>query len=354
VISNELNFDLPVVPAKAEEPEVKSSKEPVFEPVTPPTPPTIIIPVKGEDKAPKPPIVLIPDTPAPSADQSKPPTIVIPDLTPAPNADKSKSPPPLVDLDTPPAPTKPSSPAPPAKPETIPPPAIDLDPTPVAPQAKPTPPATPKPELSQPVPPVSGAGQEIVLPPIAESPKVPMKTEPVSPVAPPTAPTAPGTKNVDPPVNNELPKSPMPLIREPVPSTPKVADGAKLKLLLRVGDGQPRFEIRNTASSDLLLKVYGEKVEMQSPNDGRSSLAGVTAIGRVRFTAPGIEGTCDHLTILSATGEVLMKGNIRMKTKHGRSWSEMTAEKMVYQIGTNGLASSESRPAVRPASYIPD
>ena len=44
------------------------------------------------------------------------------------------------------------------------------------------------------------------------------------------------------------------------------------------------------------------------------TLAGVTAIGRVRFTAPGIEGTCDHLTILSATGEVLLKGNIHLKT----------------------------------------
>jgi hypothetical protein len=264
----------------------------------------------------------------------------------------------LIDVDTPPAPapTKPSSPGPPAKPETIPPPAIDFD-IPIAPPAKPMPPvATPKPDLGTPVPPTSGAGQEIVLPPIAESPKVPMKTEPVSPVAPlppPSPPLYPRTTVDDPPVK-EGPKSPMPLIRDSAPSTPKVADGSKLKLLLRVGDGQPRFEIRNTANSDLMLKVYGEKVEMQAPNDARSSLAGVTAIGRVRFTAPGIEGTCDHLTILSATGEVLMKGNIRMKTKHGKSWSEMTAEKMVYQIGANGLASTESRPVVRPASYIPD
>jgi hypothetical protein len=122
-----------------------------------------------------------------------------------------------------------------------------------------------------------------------------------------------------------------------------------------VGDGQPRFEIRNSASTELLLKVYGERVEMQSPPDARSSLAGVTAIGRVRFTAPGIEGTCDHLTILSGTGEVLLKGNIHMKSKRGKTWSEMTAEKMVYQIGTSGLSTTATpRNPVTPASYIPD
>ena len=124
-------------------------------------------------------------------------------------------------------------------------------------------------------------------------------------------------------------------------------------MLLRMGDGQPRFEIRNTTTTELLMKVYGEKIEMQAPPDARSSLAGVTAIGRVRFTAPGIEGTCDHLTILSATGEVLLKGNIHLKTKRGKTWSEMTAEKMVYQIGTAGLA-TPGTPKVTPASYIPD
>ena len=95
---------------------------------------------------------------------------------------------------------------------------------------------------------------------------------------------------------------------------------------------------------------------MQSPPDQKSSsLAGVSAAGRVRFTAPGIEGTCDQLTILSATGEVLLKGNIHLKSKNGKGWSEMTAEKMVYQIGASGMAKpTGTRPTVTPAGYIPD
>ena len=127
---------------------------------------------------------------------------------------------------------------------------------------------------------------------------------------------------------------------------------AKLKMLVRMGDAKPRFEIRSSASQELLLKVYGERIEMQTPPEGKTSVVGVSAQGKVRFTAPGIEGTCDHLTILSGTGEVLLKGNIHLKTKRGKSWSEMTAEKMVYQIGNAGLATT--RNPVTPATYIPE
>lgn len=156
-----------------------------------------------------------------------------------------------------------------------------------------------------------------------------------------------------PPVAGDAPSRPhlMPDVRNPPPEPT-----AKLKLLLRMGDGQPRFEIRNIASTELLLKVYGERIDMQSPPDQKSSsLVGVSAAGHVRFTAPGIEGTCDQLTILSATGEVLLKGNIHLKSKNGKGWSEMTAEKMVYQIGTSGIGKpAGSRTTVTPAGYIPD
>lgn len=138
-------------------------------------------------------------------------------------------------------------------------------------------------------------------------------------------------------------------------SKPEVAT-ARLKMTLRMGDGRPRFEIRNSSSEEILLKVYGEKVEMTAPPEGKSSsVAGVSASGRVKFTAPGIEGTCDQLTILSGTGEVLMKGNIHLKTKRGKSWSEMTAEKMVYQIGNAGLGNAAStKNPVTPASFPSD
>jgi hypothetical protein len=127
----------------------------------------------------------------------------------------------------------------------------------------------------------------------------------------------------------------------------------KLKMLVRLGDGRPRFEIRTSDSADLLFKVYAEKVDMQPAPEGAKTnpIAGVTAVGQVRFVGPGVEGTCDQLCVLSGTGEVLLKGNVSMKTKRGKTWSEMTAEKMIYQIGASGLSTTANSGAIRPASH---
>ena len=48
----------------------------------------------------------------------------------------------------------------------------------------------------------------------------------------------------------------------------------------------------------------------------------------------------------------MLKGNIHLKTKRGKTWSEMTAEKMVYQIGSLGLTGS--RAPVVPTKYVRD
>ena len=192
------------------------------------------------------------------------------------------------------------------------------------------------------IPPVKPTADPVPPPPLkVETPAPPKRVDTTTP--PVLTPDLPAATHKAPPETVKIPIA---------PATPK-AEATKLKMLLRMGDGQPRFEIRNSGTTEMLMKVYGEKIEMQAPPDARSTLAGVTAIGRVRFTAPGLEGTCDHLTILSGTGEVLLKGNIHLKTRHGKTWSEMTAEKMVYQIGTAGLT-APGNPRVTPASYIPD
>jgi hypothetical protein len=324
-------FATPPTGDKTEPPKEPTPLPTSVKPAVPPTAadtPAPVVPVKAEEFD-------LPSIPTPNADaKSKPTTepVFEPIAPPAPlilkaSGEDVKAPPvvvppvPMIDL----PPVKPI--APPAAPKTeTPPPVIDLD-IPIPAVTKPAPlTSPPKPEVVTPIAPPAATKSDYV-PPIAPL----TMPAPVPPLAPPVSPLPPSTP----------------------PAATKATDSAKLKMLLRMGDGQPRFEIRNTTTTELLLKVYGEKIEMQAPPESRSSVAGVTAIGRVRFTAPGIEGTCDHLTILSATGEVLLKGNIRMKTKHGKSISEMTAEKMVYQIGTSGLA-TRSMPPVRPASYIPD
>jgi hypothetical protein len=301
----ELTIPVPPAPVKAEEPAKKPGDAPVFEPVD--SSPLQIVPVKGEADAKD------AKKPEPSKTDDVP-TIAVP---PVPDKLGVKDPP------------KTPAPATPNIPE------IDV-PAKKAPASVPT----------------------IILPdvkaPVGGGPPVPeLKPEP--PAKPTDMPVVvPGPKpDVPPVVVTPTPTVPEPAKVPATTATPKPTDAAKLKMLLRMGDGQPRFEIRSTSTTDLLLKVYGEKIEMQAPPDARSTLAGVTAVGRVRFTAPGIEGTCDHLRILSATGEVLLEGTIHLKSKHGKTWSEMTAEKMVYQIGSSGLT-APSTPKVTPAGYIQD
>lgn len=291
----ELTIPVPPAPVKAEEPAKKPTDAPVFEPVDSNPPP--IVPVKGEADAKKPEPTKKDDVP----------TIALP---PVPTKPEVKDP------------FKRSDP----QDKTVNTPKFDV------PNLK-SPPAASPPvrDLMKPDPPAKPVAPEIVVP--GPRPDVP-----------------PVVLN---PTPNPAPKVPEQVEVPATTATPKPADAAKLKMLLRMGDGQPRFEIRSTSTTDLLLKVYGEKIEMQSPPDSRSTLAGVTAVGRVRFTAPGIEGTCDHLRILSATGEVLLEGSIHLKSKHGKGWSEMTAEKMVYQIGSSGLT-APGTPKVTAAGYIQD
>jgi hypothetical protein len=290
----ELTVPVPPVPVKPDDKATKPADAPVFEPVESSPPP--ILPVKGEAEA--------KDAKKPEPSKDAAPPVAVPPVTEK-----------LEVKDPPKAP---------------------------APAASPT--DTPKvPEIKTPVPeekPTVG-----IVPPVPDL----KKPEPTASTV-----VVPGPKPDVPPVHvAPIEKVPAQTKAPVAPSTPKPAESARLKMLLRMGDGQPRFEIRSTTTTDLLLKVYGEKIEMQAPPDARSSLAGVTAIGRVRFTAPGIEGTCDHLRILSATGEVLLEGSIHLKAKHGKGWSDITAEKMVYQIGTSGLT-SPSTPKVTPAGYVQD
>jgi hypothetical protein len=259
---------------------------------------------------------------------------------------------------------------PPAKVEVIPAKAE----TPVTPMVPPLPeivPAKAEVPLSPPplpeIVPASGDTKKPAPTPIIIAPESPKPTkepelkkpEPIAPPAkvskellPPldAAPSVVPEKLAPPAVSVTVPASPKP--DETMSPRPSTDTNSALKMLVRMGDGRPRFEIRNKASEEVLLKVYGEKIEMQPSVDNKSSLAGVSALGQVRFTAPGIEGTCDHLTILSSTGEVMLKGNIHLKTKRGKTWSEMTAEKMVYQIGSMGLAGSKV-PAV-PTKFVRD
>jgi hypothetical protein len=127
-------------------------------------------------------------------------------------------------------------------------------------------------------------------------------------------------------------------LTEPVATALAVAASpAKYRILLRVGEGEPVFEVRS--GDALMLKVVCEKVDVKSPEKG-SGLCAVKACGKVRFAGFGAEGTCDELNFLAGTGEVAMTGNVKIqvKDKLGRVESELSAELMKYKIDPHTVA----------------
>lgn len=178
-----------------------------------------------------------------------------------------------------------------------------------------------------------------LTPPVAEKP-APMKpVEPTRPTpvpaempvvtlpasAPVAAPTTPATL---PPAAAEV----VPAGRT-APAAPVAAalNAAKFRILLRVGEGEPSFEVK--CGDDLVLKVVCEKVDIASPEKG-SGPSTVKASGKVRFAGFGAEGVCEELSFLAGTGEVRMAGdvNIKVKDKLGRVESEFTTASVKYKL----------------------
>ena len=124
-----------------------------------------------------------------------------------------------------------------------------------------------------------------------------------------------------------------PLTAPPKPTAAPAA--TKFRIVLRVGDGEPSFEVRHGDS--LVMKVTCDKVDIKSPEKGQGS--NVTATGKVKFVGFGAEGTCDSLSFLAGSGEVALSGNVNVKVrdKIGRVESELNADKMQYKLDQTAL-----------------
>jgi hypothetical protein len=338
----------PEAPVSKDEPKVAPAgpaAPPV--PVALPTPPELSLP--GVPAAPQ----LTPSLPAPVVLPASgtlpqmPGTPGLPDLVPA--APKAATPP---AVPAPPdavkpegMPTRPSATAPvtmPPLPESAPPKA-DLPPalpTGAPPAVNLTPPPPGRAEAPVP-PPVKPA---VPLPPGAEH------KHPLTPVGLVGAPQPTGGPALPPPPSGtgsttgapalgpteEPPSKPLPA-PGPVVATPVVGE-SKFRILLRVGEGEPTFEVKS--GDNLVLKVACEKVDIKSPEKG-NGLSEVTARGKVRFAGFGAEGTCDELKFLAGNGEVSMTGDVKVivRDKLGRVESELSgAGPMRYKIDASAVA----------------
>jgi hypothetical protein len=255
----------------------------------------------------------------PPAGPSVPPPVELPspgpsaELPPLPTPAKSEAPK-LPDLAPPqlgPMPTKPD--VPPASPTVI-----------------PTSPASEGPALP-PIPGTPAANPAPASPP-SVSPAVQVEAfgQVPSPPNPTTTPLPPGAA-----IENPTPPAPEPAVR-PAAAVVAAPAAAKFRIILRVGEGEPTFEVRT--GDDLMMKVVCEKVDVKSPEKGQGPSA-VRATGKVRFVGFGAEGTCDELSFLAGTGEVMMAGRVKVqvKDKLGRVESEIASDKLNYKLDSGSI-----------------
>jgi hypothetical protein len=66
------------------------------------------------------------------------------------------------------------------------------------------------------------------------------------------------------------------------------------------------------------------------------------ATGRVTFVTPGGDGTCEELTVIPGTGQVVVAGRVSFKYNWGKVETIVSGEKMTFRLG--------SAPGVVPAT----
>lgn len=193
----------------------------------------------------------------------------------------------------------------------------------------------PLPQLSLPCLPELRPCPGVVSDPPMALPLTPTGVVPLTPVAVAPMPTLVAeppqlTVHSPQPIAFEVPAPPVietaPLTVESLPPA------SKYRTLLRVGDGEPVFELRS--GDNILLKVVSQKVDVKTHPEKGSSLSMVRATGNVRFVGFGAEGTCEELSFRAGTGEVTLTGSvrIRMKDKLGRLESEVSGDRMTYRL----------------------
>jgi hypothetical protein len=185
----------------------------------------------------------------------------------------------------------------------------------------PPPPAV---EVSLPVPAVTPATAAVPAKPPELPPRAAPAVDPV-PLPTPAKPEPPAPPRLDPPASptGTPAKS---------PQAPESVVAGSVRVVLKLGAGQPRFEV--LAGEDTLLKVVSDRVDVRSPSEKGETMSALKAAGAVRFSAPGCEGTCQELTVLPGSGDVDLSGDVRVRCKQGKGETEIVASRMTFKLGS--------------------
>jgi len=165
--------------------------------------------------------------------------------------------------------------------------------------------------------------------------ELPVPTQPTRALSPIPAPIEPVFKPSQPRDTEPQVATVIPVPKsELAPPIVEVAPHKKLIVTLKMGEGYPKFDVRD--GDDIVLKVISEGVEVKAPSERGESISVLKATRKVRFITPGGEGFCDELQVVPGTGEVIASGRVMFKYTWGKVETAVTSEKMTFRLGTGG------------------
>jgi len=212
----------------------------------------------------------------------------------------------------------------------------DSKPT-LPPPALPAPPAATKQPLANPLPSVPSVVPPTVSAPAIELPQAPPMTKTPEPALS-SVPTR-GVTNEPLSLPSEVPIP----TRTPAQNKPAMKP---LQVQVRTGAGDPIIEIRD--GDALLLKFTCSKLAMQVQAAGLP-LPDLTGQGKVRVHGCGIDGVCDQLVLSPDSGDVSLRGNVRLTCFRDDSSAEVTAEMLKFQLRAGDADVKSAASTVVPA-----
>lgn len=211
--------------------------------------------------------------------------------------------PPMIEM---PKVEKPVSPPPPMSIPTIPEIAVVPPLTPTVEPAQLAIPKIPETTVVQTPPPV------LVVPELKSAPQTAAK------------PDVPNLELIPAPSNSIPPATPIPS------STPAKPNPENIKIMVQMNVGRPSLTILSDNAEVMTLTC--EQLDLAARSPGDETVSGIKATGKVTFTAPGCQGSCDELQLNPKSWDGMMLKNVKAKCTNGKSSTELAADKMTFKL----------------------
>lgn len=133
------------------------------------------------------------------------------------------------------------------------------------------------------------------------------------------------------PAPDLIPATKIPATKPAAPiRTTEPLKGPAVKVVLLLGEGQPKFDVYS--GDEAVLKVSCDKVDVRTPGDAGATMTPLKGLGHVQFILPGIVGSCDEVLVVAATGEIALNGNVNLISKNGKVETEFRGSNVRFKL----------------------